>query len=215
MALDDELEGIEEAGETEAELIDQQTELDDFESDEDEVLGEEAEETDLEHAYDSFSTSNEADYDGFDAGYASEEADLQESAGMLHSVPDAFHLEDDHDLEEQVVEMEIEDGDIYAVIVDENDDEIGFVLLDDDGNEQEYYYVDVEDGEQDEGGDEPAHAVRARDGETFDLGVPKDEVTEGSADLKEIYRDSVEVVGELRDTLSDLNESLSFLKRRR
>ncbi len=42
MALDDELEGIEEAGETEAELIDQQTELDDFESDEDEVLGEEA-----------------------------------------------------------------------------------------------------------------------------------------------------------------------------
>ena len=64
MALDDELEGIEEAGETEAELIDQQTELDDFESDEDEVLGEEAEETDLEHAYDSFSTSNEADYDG-------------------------------------------------------------------------------------------------------------------------------------------------------
>ncbi len=134
---------------------------------------------------------------------------------MLHSVPDAFHLEDDHDLEEQVVEMEIEDGDIYAVIVDENDEEIGFVLLDDDGNEQEYYYVDVEDGEQDEGGDEPAHAVRARDGETFDLGVPKDEVTEGSADLKEIYRDSVEVVGELRDTLSDLNESLSFLKRRR
>ena len=38
--------------------------------------------------------------------------------------------------------MEIEEGDIYAMIVDEHDNEIGFILLDEDGNEQEYYYVD-------------------------------------------------------------------------
>lgn len=216
MGLDEELEGMEETGETEAELIDQETELEDFESDEDEIFGEEAEESDLEHAYDSFSTNNEANYDGFDQGYSDEEADLTESADMLHSVPDAFHLESDHDLEDQVIEMEIEDGDIYAVIVNEDDEEIGFVLLDDDGNEQEYYYVDIEDGETvDEDGDEPAHAVRASDGETFDLGMPKDEVTEGATDLKEIYRDSMEIAGELRDTLSDLSESLSFLKRKK
>ena len=215
MTLDEELEGIEEPGETEAELIDQQTELEDFEGDEDEILGEEAEETDLEHAYDSFSTANEADYDGFDEGYAEEEADLDESAAMLRSRPDAFHLEDSHDLEEQVVEMEIEEGDIYALIVDEDDNEIGFILLDEDGNEQEYYFVEDEDGEQDEGGDEPAHAVRASDGEAFDLGVTKEEVAEGMPDLKEVYRDSVEVVGELRDTLSDLSETLSFLKRKK
>lgn len=215
MGLDEQLDQMEQTGETEAEQVDQQTELEDFEGDEDEIFGEEAEETDLEHAYDSFSTDNEADYDGFDAGYSDEEADLVESEGMLHSRPDAFHLESDHDLEDQVIEMEIEDGDIYAVIVDENDDEIGFVLLDDDGNEQEYYYVDMEDGEEDEDGSEPAHAVRASDGEAFDLGVAKDEVTEGAVDLKEVYRDSMEIATELRDTLSDLNESLSFLKKRK
>lgn len=216
MTLDEELEGIEEPGETEAELIDQQTELEDFEGDEDEILGEEAEEADLEHAYDSFSTANEADYDGFDEGYAEEEADLDESAAMLRSRPDAFHLEDSHDLEEQVVEMEIEEGDIYALIVDEDDNEIGFILLDEDGNEQEYYYVDAGDGESiDAEGDAPAHAVRASDGEAFDLGVTKEEVAEGMPDLKEVYRESVEVVGELRDTLSDLSETLSFLKRKK
>lgn len=213
MSLDNELDIIEETGETDAEQIDEQTEIQDVEDDMDEILGADALESDQEKAYDSFMTDNEADYDGWDPDEVPEAIQAEEDADILHS--EGYHIEEEPEEESEVIEMEIEDGDVYAVIVDEHDNEIGFILLDEDGNEQEYYYVDVEDGAQDEGGDEPAHAVRASDGETFDLGVPKDEVTEGSADLKEIYRDSVEVVGELRDTLSDLNESLSFLKRRR
>ncbi len=212
--LDDELEGLEETGQTDAEQVDESSEIEDAESDLDEIMGEESQEDDLEHAYDSFSTNDEADYDGWSPDEVTEQADLHHSAEVLGSQPDAFHLEDDHDLEEQVIEMEIEDGDIYAVIVDEDDNEIGFVLLDENGNEQEYYYVDDPDGETiDAEGDEPAHAVRASDGEEFDLGVTREGVTQATADLNAIYKDGAEVVSELKDTFSDITESLNFLKK--
>lgn len=212
--LDDELEGMEETGQTEAERIDEETEIEDVESDIDEIMGEESQEDDLEHAYDSFSTDNEADYDGWNDDEVSEQADLHHSAEVLESRPDAFHLEDEHDLEDQIIEMEIEDGDIYAVIVDENDEEIGFVLLDEDGNEQEYYYVDDPDGETvDAKGDESAHAVRASDGEEFDLGVTREGVAQATEDLNTIYKDGAEVVNELKETFSDISDSLSFLKK--
>ncbi len=68
MGLDEELESMEEPGETDAEWIDQETELQDVEGDEDEIFGADAAESDVEHAYDSFMTDNEADYDGWDEG---------------------------------------------------------------------------------------------------------------------------------------------------
>ena len=82
MDMDEQLETLEETGQTEAEQIDEQTEIQDVEDDMDELLGEDAEESDQFHAFDSFVTDNEADYDGFDEGYAEEEADLDESAAM-------------------------------------------------------------------------------------------------------------------------------------
>ena len=69
MGLDEELESMEEVGETDAEWTDQETELEDAEDDEDALFDadeEDAAESDLEHAYDSFMTDNEADYDGWD-----------------------------------------------------------------------------------------------------------------------------------------------------
>ena len=63
MGLDEELESMEEVGETDAEWTDQETELEDAEDDEDAIFdadGEDAAESDLEHAYDSFMTDNEA-----------------------------------------------------------------------------------------------------------------------------------------------------------
>ncbi len=150
MGLDEELESMEEFGETEAELIDQQTELEDVEGDEDALFDadeEDAAESDLEHAYASFITDNEADYDGWDPDEVVEGIQAEEDADILHS--EGYHLEEVDDLESEVIEMEIEDGDIYAMIVDEDDNEIGFILLDEDGNEQEYYYVDEDD---DDGG---------------------------------------------------------------
>ena len=61
MNMDEQLEMLEETGQTEAEQIDEETEIQDVADDMDELLGEDAEETDQFHAYDSFITENEAD----------------------------------------------------------------------------------------------------------------------------------------------------------
>lgn len=86
--------------------------------------------------------------------------------------------------------MEIEEGDIQAILVDEDGAEVGFVLLDDDGNEQEYFYVYDDDGTTiDAEGTIPARAVRFSDGEEFDLDVTQQDVTEASPDAKRVQVD--------------------------
>ncbi len=127
-------------------------------------------------------------------------------------------VEESHDLEE-VIEMEIADEDIYAYLVDEDDNEIGFVLIDENGDEQEYYYVDMSEYEivdeiVDAGGDEESHAAQAEDDEEFDLGITREGVAEATDDLNAIYRDGAEVAAELKATMEDINEGLSFLKKR-
>lgn len=213
MSLDEQLESMEETGQTEAEQIDEETEIQDVEDDMDEIVGPDAEESDLEHAFDSFETDNETDYNGYDPF----EVELGEAEQMvsddLHS--EGYHEEDAHDLEEEVIEMEIEDGDIYAYLVDEDDNEIGFVLIDENGDEQEYYYVDMDDYEiVDADGDEGARVVRAEDGEEFDLGITREGVAEATADANAIYKEGAEVVAELKQTMDEINESMSFLKKR-
>ncbi|MEC4273371.1 hypothetical protein VJ923_09405 [Adlercreutzia sp. R25] len=210
MGLDEELESMEEFGETEAELIDQQTELEDVEGDEDALFDadeEDAAESDLEHAYDSFITDNETDYDGWDPDEVVEGIQAEEDADILHS--EGYHLEEVDELESEVIEMEIEDGDIYAMIVDEDDNEIGFILLDEDGNEQEYYYVDEDD---DDGG---VTVERAGDGSEFDLGISREGVAEATANVNAIYKDGVQVAAELKSTFDEISDSLNFLKRKK
>ena len=92
MGLDEELESMEEPGETDAEWIDQETELQDVEGDEDEIFGADAAESDVEHAYDSFMTDNEADYDGWDEGDVDEALAAEEEADVLDlaSCPEAW-----------------------------------------------------------------------------------------------------------------------------
>lgn len=207
MGLDEELDNIEELGETDAEWTDQETELEDFESDEDEIFDADAAESDLEHAYDSFSTNNEADYDGWDQEEVEEAVQADEEADILHS--EGYHIEEEPEEESEVIEMEIEDGDIYAMIVDEDDNEIGFILLDEDGNEQEYYYLD-EDND-----DEGVRVERASDGDEFDLGISREGVAEATANVNAIYRDGIQVAAELKDTFSEITDSLSFLKKKK
>lgn len=126
--------------------------------------------------------------------------------------------EEPHDVEE-VIEMEIADDDIYAYLVDEDDNEVGFVLIDENGDEQEYYYVDMSEYEivdeiVDSDGDKKSHAARAEDDEEFDLGITREGVAEATDDLNAIYRDGAEVAAELKATMEDINEGLSFLKKR-
>lgn len=214
MSLDNELDIIEETGETDAEQIDEQTEIQDVEDDMDDILGADALESDQEKAYDSFMTDNEADYDGYDPFEVEEDEAAETEADVLNS--EGYHEESVHDIEEEVLEMEIEEGDIHAYLVDEDDNEIGFVLIDDEGNEQEYYYVDMDEYEiVDEEADEGTRVVRASDEEEFDLGITREGIAEATADLNAIYKDGAEVAAELRDTVADINEGLSFLKKRR
>lgn len=220
MDLDEQLEGMEESGETEAEWTDQETELEDFEGDEDEILGADAMESDLESAYEPFSTTNEADYDGYGDGvpegsdaYAPNLDDtvMAENRQDGDFAAEGYEIEDDDDLEAEVIEMEIEDGDIYAVIVDEDDNEIGFILLDDDGNQQEYYYV-TDDDQEDEDGDEGAQVIRASDEKEFDLNISRAGVTEATKDMNEVYREGAQVVGELKSVADEIKSSFDFLK---
>ncbi len=214
MSLDNELDIIEETGETDAEQIDEETEIQDVEDDMDEILGADALESDQEKAYDSFMTDNEADYDGYDPFEVEEDEAAETEADVLNS--EGYHEESVHDIEEEVLEMEIEEGDIHAYLVDEDDNEVGFVLIDDEGNEQEYYYVDMDEYEiVDEDGDEGTRVVRASDDEEFDLGITREGIAEATADLNAIYKDGAEVAAELKDTVADINEGLSFLKKRR
>jgi hypothetical protein len=214
MSLDHQVEDIEQFGQTEAESIDQESELVDFESDQDELFGEEAQESDLEQAYDSFETNNETDYDGWGQSDLSDGQTDEYSSAELNS--EGFHVEDENQLEE-VLEMEIEEGDIYAYLVDEDDNEIGFILLDEDGNEQEYYYVDMSQYEVVDDGAKPsghAEVKRKSDDEEFDLGITREGVAETTADLNVIYKEGAEVARELKATFDDINDSLSFLKKK-
>ncbi len=220
MDLDEQTEDMEDLGETEAEWTDQETELEDFEGDEDEILGVDTMESDLESTYDSFSTNNETDFDGFNDGvpegtdgYVPDMDDTvtaeNEQDGDLAS--EGYEIEDDDDLEAEVIEMEIEDGDIYAVIVDEDDNEIGFVLLDDDGNQQEYYYV-TDDDQEDEDGEDGVEVIRASDEREFDLDISRDGVTAATQDMNAIYREGAQVVGEFKSVADEIKSSFDFLK---
>ena len=102
MGLDEELESMEEVGETDAEWTDQETELEDAEDDEDAIFdadGEDAAESDLEHAYDSFMTDNEADYDGWDPDEVPEAIQAEEDADILHS--EGYHIEEEPEEESE------------------------------------------------------------------------------------------------------------------
>ena len=124
---------------------------------------------------------------------------------------EGYAIEDDDDLEAEVIEMEIEDGDIYAVIVDEDDNEIGFILLDDDGNQQEYYYVE-DDDQEDEDGEAGVEVIRASDEKEFDLNISRDGVTEATKDMNEVYREGAQVVGEFKSVADEIKASFDFLK---
>lgn len=92
------------------------------------------------------------------------------------------------------------EDDIEAYIVDEDDNEIGFILLDEDGNEIEYYYDDDEEaakGESDE--DNP-----------YDLGITREGVAEATERHERHLSRWRRVAVDLKDALSEIKEALDF-----
>lgn len=116
---------------------------------------------------------------------------------------------------EELYEMEIAEEDIYAYLMDENDNEIGFVLLDENGVEQNYFYADLSDYEIVESIDceTPSFSENDED-DDYDLGITREGVSEFTDDLNAIYKDGSEIVTELKETVDDITEGIGFLNRK-
>lgn len=112
----------------------------------------------------------------------------------------------DADAEEELYEIEVAEDDIYAYIVDEDDNEIGFILLDENGEEQEYYYAD--DETEGDAADAPT-----KDDE-YDFGITREGVAEATSDMNAIYKDGVEIAAEFKGAFDDIMDGLSFLKKK-
>lgn len=112
------------------------------------------------------------------------------------------------ELEEELFEVEVSEDDIYAYIVDEDDNEIGFILLDENGEEQEYYYAD------DDADSADAADGEASEGDDFDFGITREGVAETTADLNAIYKDGVAIASEFKGAFDDIMDGLSFMKKK-
>ncbi|WP_165170609.1 hypothetical protein [Adlercreutzia sp. ZJ242] len=117
--------------------------------------------------------------------------------------------------DEEIIELEVGEDDIYAYLVDEDDNEIGFVVLDENGEEQEYYYAEGE-GEEDEGAEgkpgevpQPSKAL-----DEYDLGITREGVADATADMNAVYKDGVAVVTELKSAFDDIASGFDFLKKK-
>lgn len=97
--LDDELAILEAGFQTEAEQIDEESEIEDVASDMDEYLGEDAMESDMEQAYSAFFSNSETDYDG----YFPEEIEDREIERSIENIfsGGGWHIEVAPDIEQE------------------------------------------------------------------------------------------------------------------
>ena len=149
---------------------------------------------------------DDAAYQGFD-----DEGAAGANDGVDAVPADAAGEDGEEDEEYEEVELEFSEEDIVCYLVDEDDNEIGFILLDDDGNQQEYYYV-TDDDQEDEDGEAGVEVIRASDEKEFDLNISRDGVTEATKDMNEVYREGAQVVGEFKSVADEIKASFDFLK---
>lgn len=234
MGLDEELETIEDGAETEAEQIDEETELEDVEEfQDDEEFAPTSEESDLEEAYEGFfaeegpdgegETSMEGDgglativeertgvdlsEEGFhivDGGEDGLEAELSEE-GFVDGY-DGDELADDAE-EVTLVEPSAEDDGYELVELELDEDDIVRYLEDDEGNR--IGFVLMEDGEE----AEYFYVEEDEDAEEdnpFDLGITKEGVAQATSDMNAIYKDGIAVAAELKGALDDIKSAFDF-----
>lgn len=222
MGLEEELKTIEDGAETEAEQIDQETELEDVEEfQDDEEFDPTDEETDLEEAYEGFFAEEGPEGEGEtspvgDGGLAT----LVEEKTGLDLSEEGFHIVDgDREAAEdelyekgsldaaiiepsaeddgyELVELELDDDDIVRYIEDEDGDVVGFVL-EEDGGEVEYFYVE-EEGEA------------SGDDDELDFGITKEGVAAATSDMNAIYKDGIAVAAELKGAFDDIKSAFDF-----
>lgn len=242
MGLDEELGKIDNDAETQAEQIDEETELEDVENFlEDELLDPDAEETDLEEAYEGFFAEEgpdgegETSLDGSDGGLAA----VVESKTGLNLSEEGFHLvdaDDEETLDAELGEEGLLDGcdddeaalDSKEGIVEEpvdEDDEFELVELEFDDDDIVCYLEDEEDNRvgfvvMEDGEEVEYFYVDEQDGkeadDELDTGSPKEGVARATTDMNAIYQDGLAVVSELKDAVFDIKEALdlNFLKKK-
>ncbi len=239
MSLEDELADLESGAETDAEQIDEETELEDVESYlDDEVMDPTDLTTDLEHAYRTFESNS---------GYEGEEVDptasdlieetIMDDTGMYLS-EEGYHVVDpdgdDTSLDDLPNEGVMDDYDVddlaeeseEVTLVEPSDNDYGFEVVelelnDDDivryivnKDDEEIGFVLLEDGEEVEyyyveDEDEILDEDDDDDNE-FDLGITKEGVAAATSDMNAIYKDGVAVAAELKDAFDDIKGALDF-----
>lgn len=239
MSLEDELADLESGAETDAEQIDEETELEDVESYlDDEVMDPTDLTTDLEHAYRTFESNS---------GYEGEEVDptasdlieetIMDDTGMYLS-EEGYHVVDpdgdDTSLDDLPNEGVMDDYDVddlaeeseEVTLVEPSDNDYGFEVVelelnDDDivryivnKDDEEIGFVLLEDGEEVEyyyveDEDEILDEGDDDDNE-FDLGITKEGVAAATSDMNAIYKDGVAVAAELKDAFDDIKGALDF-----
>lgn len=141
-----------------------------------------------------------------------EETEAQDVMDDVDEMMDPDSTEEDL---EEAFEMEVSEDDIHGYLVDEDDNEIGFILLDEDGNEQHYFYVDMDEYEivDDGSGGAPAKGSVSSADDVIDLGITREGIAEATVDMNAIYRDGSAVFSELKDTIDEINDTFNALKR--
>ena len=238
MGLDEELETIEDGAETEAEQIDQETELEDVEGfQNDEEFDPSDDETDLEEAYEGFFAEEgpdgegETSLDGEDGGLAAvasqaagidlseegfhivggDEADEEAQLyenGSLDSY-DADALNEDDVQDVAIIEPSAEDDGYELVELELDDDDIVRYIEDEDGDV--IGFVLMEDGEEAEYYyvEEDEEEAEEEDN-PYDLGITKEGVAEATNDMNAIYKDGIAVAAELKGAFDDIKSALDF-----
>ena len=234
MGLDEELETIEDGAETEAEQIDQETELEDVEEfQNDEEFDPSDDETDLEEAYEGFFAEEgpdgegETSLDGEDGGLA---AVASQAAGIDLS-EEGFHIVDGDEADEEaqlyengsldsygqdddvqdvvIIEPSAEDDGYELVELELDDDDIVRYIEDEDGDV--IGFVLMEDGEEAEYYyvEEDEEEAEEEDN-PYDLGITKEGVAEATNDMNAIYKDGIAVAAELKGAFDDIKSALDF-----
>lgn len=229
MGLDEELEQMEDGEQTQAEATDEASDLEDVEEfQSDEEFDPDADEEDLEDAYEGFFAEEGPDGEG-ETALSGDDGGLAAVAGAGEGVDlseEGFHLvdgdigdvdeteladeaaaedledaEDDADEAYELVELELSDDDIVRYLEDDDGDVVGFVLVEN-GEEVEYFYVEEdEESEVGEGADE---------GDEFDFGITKEGVAEATSDMNAIYKDGIAVAAELKGAFDDIKGAFDF-----
>ena len=92
----------------------------------------------------------------------------------------------------KTVEIEVDEDAIIGYIVDQNDNELGFIVEDENGEEKEYYYSEPI----------PPKKKKTR------LDEDKEALQESAQTIKDLYSDGKEVMDGLREMFTDIKKDV-------